>query len=265
MTPASSRPISAAAHRPVRTALLAVEHLVAGYAPNNPILRGVSMVAAPGEIVAILGPNGAGTSTLIKSIAGLVPVSGGRIEFEGQAITALPTHGLMRMGLAFVPQTDNVFATLSITDNLELAARPLPAASRRTRIADLIALFPDLARQPRRLAGRLSGGQRQMLAIARALAVSPRLLLLDEPSAGLAPKVVTEVFDRLTRIRSAGVTVVLVEQNVRAALAIADRLYVLAAGRNGLEGPTAELAAHPALAAMLSFGMRVPTAATARP
>jgi branched-chain amino acid transport system ATP-binding protein len=237
----------------VRT-ILWVEHLVAGYEPGAPIVNGVSIAASRGEIVAVLGPNGAGKSTLVKAIAGLVPVAAGHIHLDGEDITARPAHTMVRGGLAFVPQTENIFGTLSVADNLKLAAHLLAAPQRAVRINEVYGIFPDLARQQRLAAGRLSGGQRQMLAVARALIVSPKVLLLDEPSAGLSPKAVDELFRKLLEISHSGVAVVLVEQNVRAALAIAGRLYVLVEGRNRLEGLSHELAADPAMAALYLGG-----------
>lgn len=236
--------------------MLTVEDLVAGYEPGVPIVRGASITAGAGEIVAILGPNGAGKSTLIKAIAGLVPVSGGRVRLTGAEITAVPAHKLVGFGLAFVPQTENVFTQMSVDDNLQVAGDILARAVKRERIAEVYAFFPDLKRQSGLLAGRLSGGQRQMLAVARALIVAPKVLMLDEPSAGLSPKLVEIVFAKLTEIRASGVSIVLVEQNARAALAIADRAYVLVEGRNGHEGRAAELAADPQVAQLYLGGLR---------
>jgi branched-chain amino acid transport system ATP-binding protein len=234
----------------VSDALLHVEALRAGYTPDAPVVSGVSLSAARGEIVAVLGPNGAGKSTFVKAIAGLVPISTGRVRLAGEDITALPAHTLIRRGLAFVPQTENVFATLSVHDNLLIGAQGLPAAQRKPQIAKIYALFADLGRQRLLPAGRLSGGQRQMLAVGRALLVAPKVLLLDEPSAGLAPKVVTELFEHLQLIRASGLAIVLVEQNVRAALRIADRIEVLVEGRNRYSGTPSGLAADSALAAL---------------
>jgi len=234
--------------------ILTVEHLVAGYEPGAPIINGVSIAADPGEIVAILGPNGAGKSTLVKAIAGLVPVAAGRVHLDGEDITMRAAHTMSRAGLAFVPQTENVFTSLSVSDNLKLAAQLIAGSQRAAQIRNVCTIFPDLARQQRLLAGRLSGGQRQMLAVARALIVSPKVLLLDEPSAGLSPKAVDELFRQLLAISRSGVSVVLVEQNVRAALAVADRVYVLVEGRNRLEGSKQELAADPAIAALYLGG-----------
>ncbi len=220
-----------------------------GYEPGLPILRGASLRVGQGEIVALLGPNGAGKSTLVKAAAGLVPIWAGRVLLGGRDITQVPAHRMVHEGLGFVPQTENVFANLSVLENLQLAAA-LIARDRRRKLAEMFALFPDLDRQRSLAAGRLSGGQRQMLAVARALVASPSVLMLDEPSAGLSPKLVGVVFERLKAVREAGVTILLVEQNVKAALAIADRAVVLVEGRERLEGPAAQLADDPRMAAL---------------
>lgn len=219
---------------------LAVEQLEAAYEPGLPIVRGANLRVETGEIVAILGPNGAGKSTLVKAVAGLVPVTGGRSLLFGRDITRVPAHRMVFEGLAFVPQTENVFVNLSIAENLELAAA-IVRADRRERLDPVYTMFPDLARQRNLPAGQLSGGQRQMLAVARALITRPRLLVLDEPSAGLSPKLVGLVFDKLREVRASGVTVLLVEQNVKAALALADKAAVLVEGRERLFAPAAEL------------------------
>ena len=223
------------------SASLRVEALEAGYEPGLPIVRGASLTVAAGEIVAILGPNGAGKSTLVKAVAGLVAVSAGSVWLGDRDITRVPAHKLGSLGLGFVPQTENVFTNLSVAENLELAAA-LQKVPARQRLPALYELFPDLARQRRLLAARLSGGQRQMLAMARALVRMPQVLMLDEPSAGLSPRLVAEVFAKLREIRAGGVTIVLVEQNVKAALAIADRAAVLVEGRERVVAPAAELA-----------------------
>jgi branched-chain amino acid transport system ATP-binding protein len=235
--------------------MLAVKDLIAGYEPGLPIVNGASFQAAKGEIVALLGPNGAGKSSLIKAVAGIVPVSGGNVRFGGRDITSLPAHLRIRAGLAFTPQTENVFALMSVDDNLKLAAGLLPPARRPGRVAAMYDAFPDLVRQRRLPAGRLSGGQRQMLAIARALVVEPTAIMLDEPSAGLSPKAVETVFNSLAEIRRSGVTIVLVEQNTSAALALADRAYVLVQGRNRHEGEARTLANDPAIAALYLGGV----------
>jgi branched-chain amino acid transport system ATP-binding protein len=227
---------------------LETQALIAGYEPDLPIVRGVDLSVASGELLVLLGPNGAGKSTLVKAIAGVVPVHAGTVAIDGRDITALPAHRKIGAGLAFVPQTENIFATLSIQENLQIAAAVLPKAMRSDRIAAMYARFPDLAVKPARLAGSLSGGQRQMLAIARALMVDPPVLILDEPSAGLSPKIVADVFSMLVDINAAGVTVVLVEQNVKAALAIASRAVILVEGRIGHEGAAQDLLDDPILA-----------------
>lgn len=231
------------------SAALELHAIEGGYEPGLPILRGASLRVGQGEIVALLGPNGAGKSTLVKAAAGLVPIWAGRVMLAGRDVTGLPAHRMVHEGLGFVPQTENVFANLSVLENLQLAAA-LIARDRRRPLAEMFALFPDLDRQRRLAAGRLSGGQRQMLAVARALVASPSVLMLDEPSAGLSPKLVGVVFERLKAVREAGVTILLVEQNVKAALAIADRGVVLVEGRERLEGPAAGLAADPRMAAL---------------
>ncbi len=226
---------------------LTIEALEAGYEPGLPIVRGASLAVEPNEIVAVLGPNGAGKSTLIKAVAGLVPVTSGRVLLQGRDITGRPAHRLVHEGLGFVPQTENVFVNLSIEDNLDLAAS-IVRAPKKQRLAELYALFPDLARQRRLLAGRLSGGQRQMLAVARALVGAPKVLMLDEPSAGLSPKLVGLVFEKLLEVRRTGVTILLVEQNVKAALAIADRAAVLVEGVERIVGRAGDLANDPRVA-----------------
>lgn len=225
--------------------ILTTQGLVAGYEPDLPIIRGVDISVAKGELVVLLGPNGAGKSTLVKAIAGLVPVFSGSMMLDGRDITHVTPHRKVAEGLAFVPQTENVFATMTILENLQIAVSYLPKAKRAAKIEELFQKFPDLATKPSRLAGALSGGQRQMLAVARALALDPPVIILDEPSAGLSPKIVGEVFQMLKAINAGGVTVVLVEQNVKAALAIADRAVILAEGRIRHEGTPAELADDP--------------------
>ena len=221
--------------------MLVVENVFAGYEPGVPIVRGTSIHVARGEIVAILGPNGAGKSTLIKAIAGIVPKFSGRVMLDCEDITHRRAHDMVRRGLAFVPQTENIFASMNVEENLQIAAAILPKNARRPRMGAVLELFPDLARQQKLPAGRLSGGQRQMLAVARALMVDPKVLMLDEASAGLSPKLVELVFAKVQEICRAGMTIVLVEQNARAALAISDRAYVLVEGQNRHEGQAATL------------------------
>lgn len=221
--------------------LLTVSHLVAGYDRDLPIVKDVSFSVSPGEIVAVLGPNGAGKSTLVKAMAGVVPCFSGRIELGGRDVTGTPAHALAQRGLGFVPQTENIFTRLTIHENLLIASELAPKAERAGRISAIYEMFPDLAAHPRRAAGALSGGQRQMLAAARALLTGPQALMLDEPSAGLSPALVGQVFRTLKRIAESGVALVLVEQNVRAALTIADRGLVLVDGALAHEGPAAGL------------------------
>ena len=234
---------------------LVVDDLVAGYEPGVPIVRGATLEARAGEIFALLGPNGSGKSTLLRAVVGLVGVESGRVRLGGDDITGWPTHRLARAGVGYVPQTDNVFTRLTIDEHLALAVAALDRPQRRARIASVYELFPDLAGRRRQLAGHLSGGQRQMLALARALVPAPRVLLLDEPSAGLAPALVDAVLDRLRRARALGVTIVLVEQNTRVALAVADRGCVLVEGQPRLVGTAAELAGN-AEVARLYLGAR---------
>lgn len=245
------------------TAVLRTTGLVAGYERDLPIVRGVDFALGADELVVVLGPNGAGKSTFVKAIAGLVPIHAGTVRLGHTDTTHVPAHEKIRHGLAFVPQTENVFATLSIADNLRLAADILPAATRAQRIDALYAMFPDLADRNGRRAGALSGGQRQMLAIARALIVEPSVLILDEPSAGLSPKVVGEVFAQLRAIQQSGVAIVLVEQNVKAALAVADRAVILVEGQIRHEGTAAGLADDPLVAELYLGARRQPAAATA--
>jgi branched-chain amino acid transport system ATP-binding protein len=228
--------------------MLSTQALVAGYERDLPIVRGIDFAVQAGELVVVLGPNGAGKSTLVKAMAGLVPIHAGSVRLREVDITIAPAHERIRRGVAFVPQTENIFATLSIGENLLVAANILPRGERDRRLRAVYGLFPDLAARPSLRAGQLSGGQRQMLAVARALVVEPSVLILDEPSAGLSPKIAAEVFRTLKSINEAGVTIVLVEQNVKAALAIADRGVVLVDGKLRHEGPAASLASDPVVA-----------------
>ncbi|WP_118138506.1 ABC transporter ATP-binding protein [Oceanicella sp. SM1341] len=229
---------------------LATAALVAGYERDLPIIKGIDFTLAPGGFVAVLGPNGAGKSTFVKAIAGLVPVHSGALSLRGANVTGLAPHELLRRGLAFVPQTENIFATMTIRENLQLAAAVLPRPARAGRIGAMLEMFPDLAHRSGALAGGLSGGQRQMLAIARALLVKPQVLILDEPSAGLSPKAVGQVFETLVRINAAGTPILLVEQNVRAALKVAARAVILVDGRLRHDAPAAELAGDPEIGAL---------------
>lgn len=227
------------------TARLQVSDLVAGYRRDLPILHGVDLRVDPGEFVTVVGPNGAGKSTLLKAIAGLIPVISGEVAIDGAPVTGIATHRLNEVGLAYVPQLGNVFASLTVAENLRLGAAALPREEAEARISEALTRFPDLARHRRHKAGALSGGQRQMLAVARAMLIRPAILMLDEPSAGLSPRLVTEVFQNLEALSAEGTTILMVEQNVKAAMRISDRTYVLADGRNAMEGPSAALAQDP--------------------
>ena len=215
--------------------LLEVDALEAGY-DDALILRGVSVTAKAEQIVAIVGPNGAGKSTLLKTVYGLVPPSSGTVRLAGDDVTGQRADRLTRRGMNMVPQVENVFPTLSVAENLQIGALVLPRAERDGEIARVLDLFPLLTARRRQRAGSLSGGERKLVAIARALVARPRLLLLDEPSAGLSPIAIDLVFDKLLEIRALGIAIVMVEQNARRALALADFGYVLDTGRNAHAG-----------------------------
>ncbi len=214
---------------------LVADDVVAGYLPGVDILRGCNLTLAEGELVGIIGPNGAGKSTLIKAIFGLVTIRRGSVRLREREITNLPTHSLVAHGVGYVPQNRNVFATLSVEENLAMGLylRPKQMASRRD---ELMELFPVLAQRRKQRAGSMSGGERQVLAMARALMTSPQVMLLDEPSAGLSPRAQDEIFARVHDINRTGVSVLLVEQNARRCLQICHRGYVLDQGRDAYEG-----------------------------
>jgi ABC-type branched-subunit amino acid transport system ATPase component len=236
--------------------ILTARDVIAGYVPGLPIVHGVSLEVAPGEIVTIIGPNGAGKSTMLKALAGLLHIDGGVVIQEGRNVGSLPTHDLVAAGLAFVPQTGNVFASLTIHENLVVGGHTLRGRLKE-RLADAYALFPDLVPKRNDRAGTLSGGQRQMLAIARSLMTAPKVIMLDEPTAGLAPKLVMQVFADLRRLAERGVAILMVEQNARAALRISDRGYVLTGGRNFAEGRAEDLLSDETLAKAF-LGARTP-------
>jgi ABC-type branched-subunit amino acid transport system ATPase component len=231
------------------TALLEVDALESGYG-DALVLRGVSLRAGSDEIVSLIGPNGAGKSTLLKTIYGLVPARAGSIRLLGKEITRLRADRLTRAGVNFVPQVDNVFPSLSVAENLKVSVLPMPRSERGDALAGVEALFPIVRERGRQRAGTLSGGQRKLVALARAVVTKPSLLLLDEPSAGLAPKAVSEVFEKLAEIASLGIGIVMVEQNARRALALSHRGYVLDMGRNAFEGTGKELLADPNVVAL---------------
>lgn len=221
--------------------MLRAEGLVGGYGGVD-ILQGIDIELGEGEIVVIIGPNGAGKSTAMKAIFGLIRLRSGRVTFQDRDITGEPSDRLVGAGMGYVPQERNVFRSLSVRENLEMGAFLKPAAIRRMT-EQVLSLFPALAAKLGQAAGELSGGQRQMVAMGRALMMEPRVLLLDEPTAGLSPLVMDQIFDRIIAINQAGVGVLLVEQNARQALAIAHRGYVLATGRNRMSGAAASLLA----------------------
>jgi branched-chain amino acid transport system ATP-binding protein len=222
--------------------VLTVENLTSSYGRIE-ALHGVSVTVAAGEIVAVLGANGAGKTTLIRAISGVQPISAGRILLEGRPIERTAAHARVALGVAQVPEGRQLFAPLSVEDNLKLGAWSRRGLAPDVELAAVYALFPMLAERRHTAAGMLSGGQQQMLAIGRALMAKPRLLLLDEPSMGLAPMLVEQILDAVQGFKRAGLTVLLVEQNARAALAIADRGYVIETGRIAASGSARELLA----------------------
>jgi branched-chain amino acid transport system ATP-binding protein len=211
--------------------VLVADNVVAGYIPGVPILRGCTLVLGQGELVGIVGPNGAGKSTLVKSIFGLVSVTEGTIALEGEDITSLQAHALVSKGVGYVPQTENVFPSLTVQENMEMGLY-LESKKFKERFDFVLDLFPKLGERRSQRAGSLSGGERQMVAMGRALMMEPKVLLLDEPSAGLSPVLQDQVFIRAKRINEAGVSIIMVEQNARRCLQICDRGYVLDQGRN---------------------------------
>lgn len=225
-------------------ALIRADDLIAGYFPGVNILNGCDLYAQQGELVGIIGPNGAGKSTLLKALFGLVKVRSGTVTYDAGDITNFRADKLVSMGIGFVPQTNNVFPSLTIEENLQMGAYQDPKAfpHRFDIVADL---FPALAERRKQRAGSLSGGERQMVAMARALMMEPQVLLLDEPSAGLSPALTDEAFVRVKEINKTGVTVIMVEQNARRCLQICDRGYVLDQGRNAYTGTGKALANDP--------------------
>jgi branched-chain amino acid transport system ATP-binding protein/neutral amino acid transport system ATP-binding protein len=224
--------------------LLAVTGLVVGYNAADEVLKGVDFRVEPGEIVGVIGPNGAGKSTLFKSIAGLLKPGRGSILLDGAVIGGRAARDISRLGVAYVPQEQNIFPTLSVHENLEMGGYIDPHGSARN-IELAFERFPILARRRRVAARALSGGERQMLAMAMALMVEPKLLLLDEPSAGLSPQAAEVLFENIVAVNNSGVAIAMVEQNAREALTIAHRAYIFVDGRNHRDGPAAALASDP--------------------
>jgi branched-chain amino acid transport system ATP-binding protein len=227
--------------------VLVARNVVAGYAPGLPIVQGASIDVAPGEIATVIGPNGAGKSTLLKAIAGLVLFESGTVLLDGREVAGLAAHEMVRLGIGFVPQTGNVFTNLTIAENLYVGGHTLPRAELKRRLARTYEFTPFLQERRSSLGRLLSGGQRQILAVARALMTDPKLIMLDEPTAGLAPRAAGEVFAHLRRLAETRVAVLMVEQNAKAAIRASDRFYVLAEGRNRMQGRPEDLADDAAL------------------
>jgi ABC-type branched-subunit amino acid transport system ATPase component len=219
--------------------LLSVENVVSGYG-ETVVVNGVSINVAPGEIVVIIGPNGCGKSTLLKTIFGLVKPGSGKIALNGEDITGTKSFELVRKGMGFVPQTENVFASLSVMENLEMGGY----TSRTLDLEQIFQMFPVLSEKKKERASSLSGGERQMLAMARAMMTRPKMLLLDEPSAGLAPKMVEVLMEKIKELRDSDSSVLLIEQNAKSALRIADRGYIMVMGKKVFEGRPDEILDH---------------------
>ena len=241
---------------PRRTApdspVLELDGVSGGYGGAE-IVHGVSVRVAPAEIVVLIGPNGAGKSSVMNAVLGRLRIDGGRVRLAGRDITGVPPEQVVRQGVCYVPQTQNVFPNLSVDENLEMGAY-IRSDDFRPRMEEMYALFPPLAERRRAPAGTLSGGQRQMVAIAKALMVEPVILLLDEPTAGLSPRFRGDIFRVVRDINARGTPILMVEQNARQALAIADRGYVLVDGRNRMEGAGPALLADPDVGAMFLGG-----------
>jgi neutral amino acid transport system ATP-binding protein len=232
--------------------VLHAEDLVAGYVPEVDILNGVSLEVKEGEVVTVIGPNGAGKSTLIKTIFGLLRPRRGRVRLRDEEITGRKPHDITRSGMSYVPQLDNVFPSLSVTENLEMGS--LDSSRTQQQIERMFELFPRLGERTEQVVGTMSGGERQMVAMARALMPDPQVQLLDEPSAGLAPAFVDAIFDKVEEINRTGVTIVMVEQNARRALGMSSRGYVLDVGTNRFEGTGRELLKDPKVAELYLGG-----------
>jgi branched-chain amino acid transport system ATP-binding protein len=222
--------------------MLSIDNLTCAYGRIE-VLHGISMAIRAGEIATLIGANGAGKTTLLRAISGVQPITGGDIRLDGRSIASLQSHARVALGISHVPEGRQLFAPLSVEDNLKLGAWSRPASEDASELARVYALFPMLAEMRQMPAGALSGGQQQMLAIGRGLMAKPRLLLLDEPSMGLAPILVEQIFEAIRGLKRDGMTILLVEQNAYAALAIADQAYVLETGRVSMSGPAAEIRA----------------------
>jgi ABC-type branched-subunit amino acid transport system ATPase component len=223
--------------------MLSLEAVTAGYTDED-IIRDISLHIDKGEIVTIIGPNGCGKSTIMKTVFGLIKLRGGKINFKDHDITGKKPDELVRLGLAYVPQERNIFPSLTVKENLEIGAA-LMGERTKERLEFILELFPDLARRLGQKAGTMSGGEQKMLAVGRAMVTQPSFILLDEPSAALSPKVMGQLFAEIKAINERGVTILMVEQNARRALAISDRGYVLENGRNRFQGPARSLLDNP--------------------
>ena len=221
-------------------AILECNGIAAGYVKDLNILQGIDLVVYEKEIVSIIGPNGAGKSTLLKAIMSLIKVSAGRFYINGREKTSLPTHKIITEGIGYVPQVSNVFPSLTVDENLEIGTWSIKG-SKKEALTKIYKDFPMLVERKKDKARNLSGGQRQILALARALITSPTLLLLDEPSAGLSPVAINDVFSSIKEINNSGVSILLVEQNAKRALSFSNRGYVLDQGRNAYQGKGEEL------------------------
>ncbi|AGM40547.1 ABC transporter-like protein [Spiribacter salinus M19-40] len=232
--------------------LIKAEGLYAGYGGVD-ILRGTRLRVEADEIVVIVGPNGAGKSTAMKALFGLVPIREGQVEYMGEVITNRPAEQMASRGIAYVPQESNVFPSLSVLENLELGAYAMPG-DLGPRLEKVFEIFPKLRERRQQAAGLMSGGERQMVAMGRALMIDPHLLMLDEPTAGLSPRLIDETIARIQEVNQLGIGVLMVEQNARQALAIANRGYVLATGENRYEDSGPALLANPEVAEMFLGG-----------
>jgi len=224
---------------------LRAEGVTAGYG-GDPVIRGITVAVRPGEVISLVGPNGSGKSTLLKSLVGVIRISAGTVRVGDRTITNLPPEEVARAGVGYVPQVDDVFGPLSVKENLEMGGYLLPRAQLAPRIERVLTVFPRLSGMLGRSAGKLSGGERKMLAMGRVLMLDPGVFLLDEPTANLAPKIAASLLDEHVRgLAASGAAVLIVEQRARAVLAISDKTYVLGGGEVRMEGTPAELSASP--------------------
>jgi len=238
------------------SAELTAEDIVAGYGAGD-IIHGISVRALPGQIASIVGPNGSGKSTLLKAVSGVIRPSSGRVRLGDRDITGLPSSEVARAGIGYVPQVEDVFAPLTVKENLEMGGYLLPRADLAPRLDRVLAVFPRLGQMLTRRAGRLSGGERKMLAMGRVLMLEPAVFLLDEPTANLAPKIAGELLaEHVRALATSGAAVLVVEQRARAVLAISDHTYVLGGGQVLMQGTPAQLSASPEFTASFLGGAR---------